>query len=289
LILGYVMLARIAFLSGDIVQTFYLLGELEYLGHQRRLPRIAGSARVERARVLLLQGHPQAAQDELKRAEDNDLWARIETLRLPSNDLLYPRLGMLRVQSYTGKPEDALRQLDADIACAVSSRRIRRAYKLQMFRAVALARAGEEAQAHQQLATLLDTAQAEGLCRVLADEGGAFLSLLPRFFSSTDGCAWLNGCASAQAWLNRFQRHAGMPADSSPAKPAAERAPAEALTAKELNVLRLVADGHSNNAIAQRLFVSESTVRTHLRNLNVKLCADSRTRAVALAREAGLL
>ncbi|CAB3889966.1 HTH-type transcriptional regulator MalT [Achromobacter aegrifaciens] len=289
LILGYVMLARIAFLSGDIVQTFYLLGELEYLGHQRRLPRIAGSARVERARVLLLQGHPQAAHDELRRAEDDDLWARIETLRLPSNDLLYPRLGMLRVQSYTGRPGDALRQLDADIARAVSARRVRRAYKLGIFRAVALARAGDEAQAHQQLTTLLDTAQREGLCRVLADEGSAFLSLLPRFFSSPVGCAWLNGCASAQAWFNRFQRHAWMPVDASPAAPAAERAPADALTAKELNVLRLVADGHSNNAIAQRLFVSESTVRTHLRNLNVKLCADSRTRAVALAREAGLL
>jgi len=54
-------------------------------------------------------------------------------------------------------------------------------------------------------------------------------------------------------------------------------------------VLRLLAEGHSNSAIARQLFVSESTVRTHLRHLNVKLSADSRTQAVARARSAGLL
>jgi len=63
----------------------------------------------------------------------------------------------------------------------------------------------------------------------------------------------------------------------------------EGLTPKELRVLRLLAEGHSNSAIARQLFVSESTVRTHLRHLNVKLSADSRTQAVARARSAGLL
>ncbi len=289
LILGYVMLARIAYLAGDIEQTFYLLGELEYLGHQRRLPRIAGSARVERARVLLLQGHPQAARDELRRAEDDDLWTRIETLRLPSNDLLYPRLGMLRVQAYAGLPQDALRQLDADIARADSARRVRRAYKLRIFRAVALARSGDEEQAYPQLAQLLAAAQVEGLCRVLADEGTALITPLLRYFATPAGSAWVDGSPAAHAWFTHFQRQIGVTADSSAAAPAAERGPADALTAKELNVLRLVAEGHSNNGIAQRLFVSESTVRTHLRNLNVKLRADSRTHAVALARDAGLL
>jgi LuxR family maltose regulon positive regulatory protein len=291
LILGYVMLARIAFLAGDIEQTFCLLGELEYLGHQRRLPRIAGSARVERARMLLLQGHAQAARDELRRAEDEDLWTRVETLRLPSNDMLYPRLGLLRWETYAGDPRTALRQLDADIARAVPARRSRRAYKLRTFRAVALARAGDEDQAARQLTQLLDVAQAEGLCRVLADEGTAFSSLLLRYLATPAGGAWLDGTPSARAWYSHFQRHADMDmaATAGPSTPIPEAGPAEALTPKELNVLRLVAEGHSNNAIAKRLFVSESTVRTHLRHLNVKLCADSRTQAVARARNAGLL
>lgn len=289
LILGYVMLARIAFLAGDIEQTFYLLGELEYLGHQRRLPRIAGSARVERARVLLLQGHPQAARDELRRAEDEDLWTRVETLRLPSNDLLYPRLGMMRWEAYAGDTRTALRQLDADIARAESARRSRRAFKLRTFRTVALARAGEETQAGRQLAQLLAIAQAEGLCRVLADEGTAFSTVLLHYLASPAGAAWLDGAPANRTWLSHFQLHAGIEPASAPSPSSQDRGPADPLTPKELNVLRLVAEGHSNNAIASRLFVSESTVRTHLRNLNVKLSADSRTQAVARARDAGLL
>lgn len=289
LILGYLMLARVAFYEGDVEQTFYLLGELEYLGHQRRLPRIAASARVERARVLLMQGHAQAARDELRRADDSDLWSRVEALRLPANDLLYPRLCQLRCEAYEGDPAAALRRLDADIAQARESSRVRRAYKLQLFRAVALARMNDDAGAFEQLASLLQIAQAEGLCRVLVDEGSALIRLIERLAATPAGSAWL-ASETARDWWLHFQEQARInPAPPAP-EPEPERAAgAEGLTPKELGVLRLLAEGHSNSAIARQLFVSESTVRTHLRNLNVKLSADSRTQAVARARSAGLL
>ena len=58
----------------------------------------------------------------------------------------------------------------------------------------------------------------------------------------------------------------------------------EPLTRKEVRVLQLLAEGYSNSAMAQKLFVSDSTVRTHLRNINLKLGARSRTQAVAIAR-----
>lgn len=288
LILGYLMLARVAFYECDVEQTFYLLGELEYLGHQRRLPRIAASARVERARVLLMQGHPQAARDELRRADDADLWDRVEALRLPANDLLYPRLGRLRCEAYDGDPAAALRQLDGDIAQALDTRRVRRAYKLQLFRAVALARMNDDAGAFEQLAPLLEMAQAEGLCRVLVDEGSALIRLIERLAATPAGSARMASDASRD-WWRRFQEQARIgPAPEEPER-AVGAAGAEALTPKELRVLRLLAEGHSNSAIARQLFVSESTVRTHLRHLNVKLSADSRTQAVARARSAGLL
>jgi len=60
--------------------------------------------------------------------------------------------------------------------------------------------------------------------------------------------------------------------------------PAEPLTLKEIRVLQLLAEGYSNSAMAEKLFVSDSTVRTHLRNINTKLGAHSRTQAVAIAR-----
>jgi LuxR family maltose regulon positive regulatory protein len=78
------------------------------------------------------------------------------------------------------------------------------------------------------------------------------------------------------------------------AAPADAEAPAgdamkEPLTRKEIRVLQLLAEGYSNNAMAEKLFVSDSTVRTHLRNINMKLDAKSRTQAVAIARKIGVI
>lgn len=65
--------------------------------------------------------------------------------------------------------------------------------------------------------------------------------------------------------------------------------PRPKLSARELDVLRLVASGNSNPAIAKRLFISEATVKTHLLHVFEKLGVSDRTRAVTLALELGLL
>ncbi|MNN78460.1 HTH-type quorum sensing-dependent transcriptional regulator VjbR [compost metagenome] len=61
------------------------------------------------------------------------------------------------------------------------------------------------------------------------------------------------------------------------------------LTGRELDVLRLLAAGHRNRAIAELMELSEHTVKTHLRNINAKLGAEGRTAAVAIARAQGLI
>jgi DNA-binding NarL/FixJ family response regulator len=63
----------------------------------------------------------------------------------------------------------------------------------------------------------------------------------------------------------------------------------EQLTDRELDVLRLVAKGMTNRAIAHRLHVSEATVKTHLVHTYAKLGVDDRTAAVTTALERGLL
>ncbi|MCS5524298.1 response regulator transcription factor [Curtobacterium flaccumfaciens pv. oortii] len=61
------------------------------------------------------------------------------------------------------------------------------------------------------------------------------------------------------------------------------------LTPRELDVLRLVAQGNSNPAIGRALFLSEATVKTHLGHVFEKLGVNDRTRAVTRAMELGLL
>jgi DNA-binding NarL/FixJ family response regulator len=61
------------------------------------------------------------------------------------------------------------------------------------------------------------------------------------------------------------------------------------LSDRELDVLRLVAEGRANKEIARALFISEATVKTHLVHIFGKLHTDSRTSAVAAARTHGLI
>lgn len=70
---------------------------------------------------------------------------------------------------------------------------------------------------------------------------------------------------------------------------AARRAPMSGLTAREQDVLRLVAQGLTNRRIAEQLMVSEHTVHRHVTNLLRKLDLPSRTAAAALAVRSGLL
>ncbi|MCP6758212.1 MAG: response regulator transcription factor [Fischerella sp. CENA71] len=61
------------------------------------------------------------------------------------------------------------------------------------------------------------------------------------------------------------------------------------LTERELEVLQLIVEGCSNAVIAERLYITVGTVKTHVRNILNKLCADDRTQAAVRALRSGLV
>jgi len=69
----------------------------------------------------------------------------------------------------------------------------------------------------------------------------------------------------------------------------AEHMGEEELTARELEVLRLIHDGHRNKQIADQLAIAETTVNFHIKNIVDKLGANDRTHAVSIALRRGLL
>lgn len=84
--------------------------------------------------------------------------------------------------------------------------------------------------------------------------------------------------------------HAGRrPVSPEVAARIAEHIGDEALTNRELEVLRLIGDGHRNRQIADRLAIAETTVNFHIKNIVNKLRANDRTHAVTIALRRGLL
>jgi DNA-binding NarL/FixJ family response regulator len=69
----------------------------------------------------------------------------------------------------------------------------------------------------------------------------------------------------------------------------AERYGVDDLTEREVEILRLVAAGNSNKIVGDRLSISEETVKSHMKNVMVKLCANDRTHAVSIAMKRGFL
>jgi DNA-binding NarL/FixJ family response regulator len=86
----------------------------------------------------------------------------------------------------------------------------------------------------------------------------------------------------AQPLLAELRALGGLPASS-------RTADTGSLTAREREVLELVAEGRSNSEIARHLFISAKTVSVHVSNILAKLGASGRTEAASLARQRGLL
>lgn len=290
LILVYRSLARIAFRRGDVDEAFQQLSELQYLGYRRRLDRVVACAALERSRLMLEQGHVAAAREELQRAGDEALWQRVKSMRLVANELDDRDIGHWRWQIHAGEAADALAAMQTAIAQATAEGRHHRVFKLRLLQAIALDQLARHDEAAQAIGDLLQATWAEQMVQLHADEGRLACQLLARYAHSGRGqqaSAANPGLAShLQQVLQAFGPHE---APAPPKDAGSGAAPAEPLTRRELAVLKLVADGLADSDMADKLFLSISTVRTHLRSIYTKLGAHSRMQAVLAARRAGAL
>ena len=126
------------------------------------------------------------------------------------------------------------------------------------------------------------------LARLVAADGLGF-GALPRYASAEEIVAAVTAAASGLTALDRglaLEAFAGL-ARGVRAEPVSE--PTEPLTARERGVLQLLAQGIPNKQIAQRLTISEHTVKFHVSAIMTKLGAASRTEAVTTAARRGLL
>jgi len=264
---GLATLARIRQAQGDPAGA---LAALDEAGQLELSPQVIAMLNPVRARLLLAQGDvPAAAQ-----------WAKAAGLS-PDDEPDYRReaeyLVLTRVllaQHDTGQALTLLRRL---LDAAVSQERTASIIEIQALRALALAANGERTDALDALTEAVTLARRPGYVRVFADEGAPMHALL--------------SAAPADrvdpGYLDTLRRACGQV----PPRRAATAPPglAEPLTDRELDVLRLIAAGRSNQRIAHELVVALDTVKKHVTHVLGKLGAANRTEAAARARELGLL
>ncbi|MHB1131409.1 MAG: LuxR C-terminal-related transcriptional regulator [Chloroflexota bacterium] len=183
----------------------------------------------------------------------------------------------------------ALDLLERLLKAAEAQRRMGSVLEILITQALAHQARGNLPLALVPLERALVLAQPEGYCRVFVNEGEPMRLLILAFRSQLEKQARGQGqqlLGYLDRLLSAFTRPAAI-APSTTASPKSEII--EPLSERELEVLRLIAKGLSNSEISQRLFLALSTVKGHNLKIFGKLQAQSRTEAVARARELGLL
>lgn len=283
LVCGHRNLARIAYHSGDRDRALLALTEMEVVGHRLSLPRLVANAQLERARLALWENDTKTAREALQRARSGIDWNPVMSRSLFGNDMDTLSEGHLRWMIHSGAAEEAAATLKQELDRADAARRYRRALKLRILLALALDRAGNSKAALRMARDALRFGAREHFVRAFLDEGEPMQRLLQKLSAAQQ--SELDETATLAEYLKRLAGARAAPIETAAPAPGMT----ETITKKELEILQLLAEGLSNLAIAGRLFVSETTVRTHLRNINAKFGVHNRTQAIAVARKLNLI
>lgn len=278
-------LAWLRFGEGDPAAAHGLLDALEALAPRMERMVDPGQIHALRARLRLAEGDLAAVR----------AWLVQEELRHghPYRPAQIP-IALTRARALTalGRPTEAVALLDPLLAAAEASGRVGHQIQIQVVRALALQAAGDQDQAVTVLHQALEQGATRGYLRSFLDERPAVVLLL------TQNVERRTQSDQARALTERLLAAFHSAGSTSAASDSGEavlrsalytlRLP-EPLTSRELELLRLIDAGLSNQAIAERLVLTVGTVKWYLNHLYAKLDVRGRTQALARARALELL
>ena len=292
------ILARIRQALGDQEGT---LAALQLARHTARQTGIAHDG--ERAAALAALMHLRLGQQELANE-----WAQLYARTMTEEERFtylheFETLVFVRVLLAQDRADEVVTLLARWLPAAEAAVRLGSILEMFILQALAFGAQGQMAGATQTLTRALALAEPEGYVRLFVDEGDAMRLLLLQALASDDFHLTTIPSQASVAHLAAYTNKiiAAFPGQPPPSAALEARSVTqvevqnpnqnlvEPLSQRELEVLRLIAAGLSNAAIAEQLMVSVGTVKTHLKHIYGKLAVQSRTQAVAQARTLRLL
>jgi LuxR family maltose regulon positive regulatory protein len=288
LVRGYIVLAQIAQTHGDRAGALESIDRAEAWLAQTRttVPKYLALLAAYRARLWLQQGNLTAAT---RWGEECVLVGDPEVSYIQQLTLV--RLRLAQNQQDHGSPFfDDARAILAQLLPAVEAQGwIRYLIEGLVLQALVCQAQADQTSVLSALQRALFLSETVGSMIIIEDEGAHMAALLRAAHQHGIAPAYVarllaafpsaeNRGLSAESSVPTFSVHS--PQSSTLVEPLSER---------ELEVLRLIAEGHSNQAIADRLIVAVSTVKKHVNNISGKIDVQSRTQALARARELELL
>jgi LuxR family maltose regulon positive regulatory protein len=295
---GYLAMARLLQARGEGPAALATLDAFAELAERRAFVReLHAQVAAMRAQVRLAQGDLASALH----------WREANGLAPDDANLAYPRereyLTLVRVLIAEARTDpsrqaarDALRLLDRLLADAAAKGRGHSVLEIRILRALAQQVRRDPRGAVGTLAQALEQAQPEGYVRLFADEGIPMAALLTKVVAAANQRRLMLPEAIldyAHVLLAACRAEGGgtpVPESVRSLHPSTDMPPLlDPLTAREVEVLRLLAEGIPNAAIAAKLVVTVGTVKKHVSNVYAKLGVQNRTQAVARARALHLL
>jgi LuxR family maltose regulon positive regulatory protein len=272
----YLCMLRVLYSRREMDEIDTLLEKIENFSRDFHSPPwVTTIMEAWKARIWLVQGKLENAS---KWVEERKL--DYEHTPLPIEEHEY--LAFARILIAQGRVDESIRLLDRTLKSAEEKAYKSRVIEILILKALAFQSDGDLTKAMTTLNHALKLAEPGGFIRIFLDEGPPFALLLNK--------AIYRGVASdyARRLLPYFQ-------DSESEEAAPEKMLLykdeliEPLSEREIEVLKLVAEGLTNQEIAGRLFLSLNTIKVHNRHIFAKLNANSRLQAVSKARDVGIL
>lgn len=283
LTVAYLSMARASDARGRTAQAGSYLDEAEAIGRDSGWERLVRAVKWERVRRELQRGAVDQAADTAATARAG---TRLRSEWIPfADDLEDEELGEIRLALARGLAAEAGVRIRT--ALQRERGRILRRIKLQLLLAVQASLCGDRRVVRRELRGALRLARAGGFVSCVLDAGEDVLQLMREEYQGLLKVDRLHEVSGDELeFLGKLLRLAGARAHHSGL---CANAASSSLTERERELLVLLAKGTSNKTVANQLFVSENTVKFHLKNIYAKLAVSSRVRALTAAREMGII